>query len=408
MALRAGFQREALHSGGKFQIMKQKDKIRIVKRADSFRIQPWRSWFQLGFLLLTIWIGVEFTFFVRQISEGRISFAGRPPGVEAFLPISALMSLKYWIVTGIFNTIHPASLVLLLIFLTIALLLKKGFCSWICPFGLLSEFLADIHRRIFDRQISLPRWLDYPLRSLKYLLLLFFLWAVFFQMDATALKKFIYSPYNRVADIKMLYFFTHMSEMTFWVLAVLVGLSMAIPYFWCRYLCPYGALLGAISWLSPFKVRRNIPTCIDCEKCTQVCPSNISVHRARAVVSDECHVCLKCIDACPVQDTLYLATPVRKRILPRKAYALGVAVIFTVGVLAAKFTGFWQNSIPEREYIYHMQHLDDPQYYHNRGQVPDYDDSGMQTESGNPHTPGINHEPIMKTPAGGRPAAKNP
>jgi polyferredoxin len=388
--------------------MKKNDKISTVKRADGFRIQPWRRLFQLGFLLLTVWIGVEFALFVQQIGDGRIPSAGRPPGVEAFLPISALMSFKYWIVTGIFNTIHPASLVLLLIFLTIAILLKKGFCSWICPFGFLSEFLTNLHRRIFDRQISLPKWLDYPLRSLKYLLLLFFLWAVFVQMDAAALKKFIYSPYNRVADIKMLYFFTQMSEMTFWVLAMLVGLSLAIPYFWCRYLCPYGALLGAISWLSPFKVRRNTITCIDCEKCTQVCPSKISVHNARSVISDECHACLKCIDVCPVRDTLYLATPVRKKILPRKAYALGIAVIFTAGVLIAKLSGFWQNSIPEQEYIYHMRHLNDPQYYHNRGQVPDYEDSGMQTEKDDPERSGTRPEPVVKSATRSHPAAKIP
>ncbi len=307
--------------------------------------------------------------------------------MEAFLPISALISMKYWLVTGIFNTVHPSALVLLLIFLAMAVWLKKGFCAWVCPFGLLSEFLSGIHKKIFDRQFYLPRWLDYPFRTVKYFLLFFFLWAVLVQMDVIDLEKFIYSPYNRVADIKMLFFFTKMSATTFWVLAILVGLSLAIPYFWCRYLCPYGALLGALSWLSPFKVRRDIKTCIDCEKCTQVCPSQIKVHKARSVISDECHACLHCVDICPVKNTLYMALPSKRKILPRKVFALAIVAVFLVGIVIARISGFWQNSIPVQEYMYHMQNMEGPEYYHNRGEVPDYDrdrwgQENHNTESG--------------------------
>jgi len=348
------------------------------KRADRFSIQSSRRWIQIGFTLITLWIGVEFAIFVNQVAAGKIPAIERPPGVEAFLPISALISLKYWLTTGILNTIHPAAAVLLLIFMTMAIFLKKGFCSWVCPFGLLSEFLTGIHKKIFDRQLKLPLWLDYPLRSLKYLLLFFFLWAVLVQMNVVDLEKFIYSPYNRIADIKMLYFFTGMSAMTFWVLAILVGLSLAIPYFWCRYLCPYGALLGALSWLSPFKIQRDAVSCIDCEKCTRVCPSNIKVHSSGTVISDECHACMQCVDICPVKDTLYFALPVKRKILSRKAYALVIAGIFIGGILIARLTGFWQNSIPADEYIYHLQHMDDPEYYHNRGEVPDYDRSSFE------------------------------
>ncbi|HOZ23120.1 MAG TPA: 4Fe-4S binding protein, partial [bacterium] len=124
--------------------------------------QAIRRMVQWGFALLTIWIGIKFILFVHQAGgEGEITLT-RPPGVEAFLPISALISLKYWLFTGIFNTIHPASLVLLLVIIATALLLKKGFCGWVCPFGLLSEYLAKIHTWIFGRPRRLPRWLDYP------------------------------------------------------------------------------------------------------------------------------------------------------------------------------------------------------------------------------------------------------
>ena len=345
----------------------------FIKKDRSFKIERYRKLIQYGFLLTLVWIGIEFYLFTEQIAAGKVPDITRPPGVEGFLPISALISLKYWVLTGIFNTIHPSALVLLLIIGLTGVLLKKGFCSWVCPFGLLSEGLTKIHEKIFDRQLKLPAWLDYPLRSLKYLLLFFFVYAVFFQMGVNDLKQFIYSPYNRIADIKMLYFFTDMSEMTLWILALLVLFSLAIPYFWCRYLCPYGALLGALSWLSFFKIYRNKETCIDCELCTKACPAKIKVHTTKRVFSDECHSCLQCVDICPVKDTLYLASAKQKVRISRKYYAVILIALFVIGTAIARISGFWQNSITADEYIYHMKNMDGPEYYHNRGEVPEYD-----------------------------------
>jgi len=336
------------------------------------RIQPYRRLVQFGFLAVTIWIGIKFVIFVHQLETGQPVTVSRPPGVEAFLPIASLMSLKYWLETGVFNMIHPSGLVLLLIIMATGLFLKKGFCGWVCPIGLLSEYLEKIHVFIFGKKLKLPKWLDYPLRSLKYLLLLFFVWAIL-QMDVLSLQKFLYSPYNRVADIKMLKFFAEMSGLTARVLIGLVLLSILIRHFWCRYLCPYGAFLGALSWLSPLKVHRNTNTCIDCEKCTQACPANIKVHKENVVMSDECNACLQCIDACPVSDTLYMSVTNRKGKIPRKAYAAILVALFLVGTTIARVVGVWQNKITVEEYRYHVKHLHDPLYYHNRGQVPDYD-----------------------------------
>ncbi|MBN2425986.1 MAG: 4Fe-4S binding protein [Calditrichaceae bacterium] len=355
--------------------------IQIFKEYKNFRIQPWRFYVQLGFLILTIWIGIEFYIFVNQLEQGIVPLISRPAGVEAFLPISALISFKYWILTGIFNTIHPSALVLLLIFGFISILLKKGFCSWICPIGLLSEILAKLHIKIFDRQFKLPKILDNPLRSLKYLLLLFFVWAIFWEMNEEALKNFIYSPYNRIADIKMLHFFTHISETTLWTLAILFGLSLALPYFWCRYLCLYGALMGALSWLSPFKIRRNTDTCTDCKLCTKACPANILVHKEKTVFSDECHACLKCVDVCPVKDTLHLSALKHRYPLSRKIYAWILVAIFLSGIAIAKISGVWNNRIGHEEYLFHIKRLEGAEYFHNQGNVPDYDKQKWQPDT---------------------------
>lgn len=144
---------------------------------------------------------------MNQLTQGRVPVGARPPGVEAFLPISAAISLKYGVVAGEFNRIHPAGLLIFLTVLSTGLLFKRGFCSWVCPVSLLSEFLNSVHRRLFRGNRRRPRWLDYPLHSLKYMLLGFFFWVIAVAMAAAALEQFIYSQYNRVADIKMLHFF---------------------------------------------------------------------------------------------------------------------------------------------------------------------------------------------------------
>jgi len=145
-------------SENKFEMMVQENesnekqmKKKKFEKAPGFRIQLYRRLVQFGFLSITVWIGVEFVLFVNQLDSGLLPSISRPPGVEVFLPISALISLKYWVLTGIFNLVHPSGLVILLIILATGLLLKKGFCSWVCPFGLLSEYLAKIHVTIFDK-----------------------------------------------------------------------------------------------------------------------------------------------------------------------------------------------------------------------------------------------------------------
>lgn len=336
--------------------------------------QKIRFYIQFGFLLVVLWIGFQFYFFVNyhQHNSQGIYF-GRPPGVEGFLPISSLISFKYWLQSGIFNSIHPAGLVLFLIILVIGFLLKKSFCSWICPLGFLSESLWQVGQKIFKKNLRLPRWLDIPLRAIKYLLLIFFLYAILWKMDAGQIQRFIYSPYNRLADVKMLLFFTEISAVALWTLTVLILLSVSIKNFWCRYLCPYGALLGFLSLFSPVKITRNPKTCIDCRRCTKVCPHLITVHKPLRVISDECTACALCVDACPVEDTLqFKSSNNSRRFIPSWVFGLLVLGIFMAGVLVARISGHWQNSISESEYSKRIQEINKPIYEHNRGEVPDY------------------------------------
>jgi len=345
--------------------------INYFQNINLTNIQIHRRIVQYLFLATTVFIGVQFSVFVNQLESGILPTVSRPPGIEAFLPISSLISLKYWLLTGTFTRVHPSGLIILLIILSTAILLKRGFCSWVCPFGLLTEYLNRLHHFIFRKNIRIPRWLDYPLRSLKYLLLAFFLWEIVIKMNAFALDYFIYSPYNMAADIKMLYFFKNISAFALWILSALVIFSILIRNFWCRYLCPYGALLGALSLLSIFKIHRNNQTCTNCRQCTRACPVDIRLHKTTTVMSDECHACLKCVSVCPEKNTLYLSSLKKNGVMKPWIYVVTISLLFSGGSLLAGATGYWQTGISNNEYLFHVRNLHLPLYQH-RGQVPAY------------------------------------
>ena len=320
---------------------------------------------QLGFLGLNVWIGFLFWRFVSQLEAGIEPTLGRPAGVEGYLPISALVSLKYYFDSGEWPLVHPASLVLLLLFVAIALLLKKGFCSWFCPVGFLSEYLARLRRFIFRKPFKgVHPAVDWPLRMLKYILLYLFVQAIF-SAETAKTAAFIAGDYNKVADIKMMYFFTNLSATAAVVLAVLVVLSILIPYFWCRYLCPYGGLLGIVSIFSPVTIQRNAQSCIDCRACSKACPVLLPVHRMNQVSADECHACYKCVDACPVQDTLHLRVTGVKKKVPGKVYALVIVLFFMLATGAAQLFGYWNSSVTTAEYLELMPRLEE--LSHDRG-----------------------------------------
>jgi ferredoxin len=199
---------------------------------------------------------------------------------------------------------------------------------------------------------------------LKYLLLGFFVYAIFISMSPEAIREFISSPYNKVADIKMLKFFTEIDSFALWTIIILFVLSIFLRGFWCRYLCPYGALLGLTSLFGPARIRRSAKSCIDCGTCARVCPAFIKVDKVTSVISDECSGCLDCVDACPVGGALNLGTIGSRKIISKKVWAYALILIFWGGLTILKLTGPWENSISLGEYKYHIERMDGPQYTH--------------------------------------------
>lgn len=316
---------------------------------------------QLGFLLFILYVGIQFLrFYLHFSSFGAMPYVERPSAVEGFLPISALVAFKVWVTTGEFDIIHPAGLLLFTFIISSGFLFRRFFCSWMCPVGTVSEWVGSIGKKIFKKNFQMPKWISWFLYPIKYLLLAFFAGMVIFTMPVEVAQAFLFSPYNQISDVKMLGFFLDLSNFTLTVLILLVFLSLFFKNFWCRYLCPYGALIGLTSLFNVTKVSRNEDTCISCNQCTRVCPSRIKVAEKKAVLTPECTACMQCIEACPVKDTLTMKVgpkKVNKWVLPASFFSL-----FFIMFITAKLTGHWdtvltyenfQYLIPWSDYIGH-------------------------------------------------------
>lgn len=111
---------------------------------------------QWGIVIFLLYAGYHFFIFAEHFLAMAALPAGgekealnnRFPAVEGFLPIGALMGLKLRIMEGVFDRIHPAALVIFSSALVIALVLKKGFCGWICPVGAISDSVRQRARLI--------------------------------------------------------------------------------------------------------------------------------------------------------------------------------------------------------------------------------------------------------------------
>jgi polyferredoxin len=313
-------------------------------------VQPLRILVQFCFLGFMLWLGIRFYQFVHYFSSGGTTpFVPRPAGIEGFLPISGLMGLSAWFKGMGINDIHPAAVVIFLTVLIVALLLRRSFCSWICPVAVVSECSWKGGLKLLRRNPRLPKWLDITLRGIKYLLMAFFVYSIAVAMSPASLANFIYSDYHKLADVRLMDFFRHLSPVALTVILVLVLLSLILKNPFCRYLCPYGALLGLVAMLSPVRVTRNTERCVSCGVCSQVCPTYIDVMHKKSVFSPECIGCWRCVSHCRFNQALSMNAAGRYAI-PGIVFAFLVVLVFWGGTLVGKAGGHWQTSLDIAEY----------------------------------------------------------
>jgi polyferredoxin len=314
-------------------------------------MQPLRILIQCSFFGFMVWLGLRFYQFLQVVGSGTTgAVAVRPDGIDGFLPISGLLGTASWVKGGGINSIHPAAAIIFVTVILVSLLLRRSFCSWICPVALISECAWKGGFRLMRRNPRLPAWLDIGLRCLKYLLMVFFVYFIAVAMSADALSRFIQSDYHKIADVRLMDFFLHISPLALSIILVLVALSAVLRNPFCRYLCPYGALLGLVASLSPLRVTRDTERCVSCGVCSQVCPTYIDVMHKTSVASPECIACWRCISHCRFNGALSMRA-VRRFVVPGLVFAALVVLLFWGGTMIGKLKGHWHSSISQEEYV---------------------------------------------------------
>lgn len=292
------------------------------------------------FGLFTLYAGYRFYLFFLWAVDGA-DYVPRPSAVEGFLPISALLGLKRFFLSGNFDGIHPAGLTIFLAAIFLSLFFRKGFCGWICPVGFASG-LAERAGKFCKIRRRPPLWMDYSFPSIKYLLMFFFIGVVFIKMDLRAVEIFMRSPANLGADAKMLLFFLHPSPTVAGTLVLLVASSFVFPNIWCRYLCPYGALLGLLAFAGP-SVQRNEALCIGCKECETTCPAALRIAEKKIIRHPDCIGCMECISVCPQHGCLETSLAGKK--IHVLVIPICTVLFFLLIWFAARLSGHWESSL---------------------------------------------------------------
>ncbi|MFO7840915.1 MAG: 4Fe-4S binding protein [Fidelibacterota bacterium] len=266
------------------------------------------------------------------------------PDMEKYCPFGGIMSFGSKLNLGTMScSISESQVFFGLGVLLMIIIVGKLFCGWLCPVGTVSEWFNKIGERLGVSR-TLKGVLDRILRVGKYAVLFF---AAYFTMHSSELwcKKFCpyYGPVSGF-DVDTVLLFSLLA------VASVVIASVFFKKFFCKYLCPLGALsnmfanilvtapiiivyavlllLGVkigLIWLllalviatalteslrfkfysvSPFLVRRYNDNCTDCKLCDSHCPEGIEVSEYDKVTHPDCTLCLDCVKSCRVKDTL--------------------------------------------------------------------------------------------------------
>lgn len=293
------------------------------------------------------------------------------PDFEAYCPFGGLQALgSYLLNQALSCTMTSAQIVMGVILLIGVILFSKLFCSFICPVGTVSEWLGKLGDKLKMR-LTIKGIADKVLRSLKYILLFL---TLYFTLQSNELfcKKF--DPYFALAsgfgsDVVLLYAII--------AIAVVILGSVFIRLFWCKYLCPLGAIsnifkfslffvattgiylvllrLGmGISYVWPLavacaggyvielagqksrffpvaKITRSTESCTNCLRCSKKCPQGIDVASLTTVKHVDCNLCGDCLLVCPEKNTLTINKNEKLKRLPVFAAIALVVIGITLG-----------------------------------------------------------------------------
>jgi len=317
---------------------------------------------------------------------------------EAYCPFGGLASLGSKLNQGTMSCqMSEVQLMMGIGLIVGVIIIGKLFCSYICPIGTITEWIGKLGEKLKIR-FNMPNLLDRPMRTLKYVLLFI---TLYLTMTTSELFCKEFDPYFASVNL-----FSN-ADLTIWfaVSAFVITIlgSLFFRLFWCKYLCPLGAisniflnivpaaiiilafvainalgaelsylwligslvLLGLItevgfkrSFLMPYpKITRDEIKCTDCGFCNDKCPQGIKISEFKVVNHIDCNLCTDCVYSCPLKNTLTVGS--KKSFKYLAPIAVTVLILLSLGastqVEFKTISERWNNFNPDKNYAVYEQ-----------------------------------------------------
>ncbi len=287
----------------------------------------------LSRIIRWVTLGSLLAFVLSATALHTLGYVG--PSIHALCPYGGLESMLSLVAVGTFlKRIVVGTFVLFGSTMLLSLAMRRSFCGQICALGALQEFFGKLGQKLFKKRLTVPKKLDGVLRYLKYVVL-----AVTVAMAWITGELWItpYDPFNALGHLADFNALTTSYLIGFIVLIFSLLGSAVYDRFFCKYLCPAGALYGVVGKASPYMVRVEESACIRCGKCNRACPMNVDVMNAKngRVTSAECINCNECVHACPVEGAIHTGYSKKAKIHPLVATLLALALFFVPMGIAA-------------------------------------------------------------------------
>lgn len=270
----------------------------------------------------------------------QIAFLVLYPGLF-ILSFNQLGNIYSSLIKGNFNFIQAfPTITAAVTFIILTLVLGRFFCGWMCGFGAMNDFIYLLSNKVFKVKFKVNEKVDSVLKYVKYLVLIFVIAAIW-TTGTHALSST--NPWSAFADITQFPGVLADYTIGFALLVLIAFGAFFIERFFCRYLCPLGAVFSIVSKLRIFKINKPNDKCGKCRLCTNNCAMGIPLYKMNKVNSGECINCLKCIETCPRSNTH--AEILGEEVNPALASAFAIVAMTGVYSVSNLATGTVNNSL---------------------------------------------------------------